>query len=429
MTFHSKTYPDALRQLFVFCSIEETNKAFDTALHHLQKSLSLPGYRKGKVPVDIIAKTNPPELMNLVSDTLMKEALRHIEDQKTPLYGQPRFNPIGGLSKDKEFIFSLVYELYPVITNEIDLSSLNLNYESCEIDQKFIEDTLCRQIQLFESTKGTVQEFDLVKVEILNNNYHGEKKEASFDAEKLELLLGKKSEESFSIAFDDLSGYLPEFIGKVADPLEVKITDILRAKNWKNVSDEEIAEKTPFKTKDEYLQQSQSQFEGIVLQYNNSKKAEILSNTIGKLLNVELPKSLWLNNLRDLVVKTAEKEVLKEEIALSTISSHKEILEKFAQLPIDSLEGLAFVIWLEQLAEQQKITIEEQELEYHYYRYAQSNRLPMQDYKKNISPEEKSSIRNEAMREKVLSYLLETVAFNSTKTIPLSEVIKNYQRY
>ncbi|MGL4676612.1 MAG: trigger factor [Brevinema sp.] len=429
MTFHLKTYPDALRQLFVFCSTEETNNAFDTALHQLQKSFSLSGYRKGKVPIDIITKTNPPELVNLVSDILMKEALHYIENQKTPLYGQPRFNPIGGLSKDKEFIFSLVYEIYPIITNTINLSSLKISYEACEMDQQFIEDTLCRQIQLLESSKGSVQEFDLIKVEVLNADYQGEKKEASFDSSKLELFLGKKLDETFTIAFDELSGYLPEFIGKISDPLEVKITDILRAKNWKNVTDEEIAEKTPFKTKDEYHKQSQTQFENIVLQYNNSQKAEILSNTIGKMLTVELPKSLWLNNLRDLVVKTAEKEVLKEEIALNIISSSKNILDKFAQLPVDSLEGLAFVIWLEQIAEEQKITVEEQELEYYYYRYAQSNRLPIQDYKKHLSLEVKSSIKNEAIREKVLSYLLETITCTSTKTIPLSEVVKNYQRH
>ncbi len=425
MTTHLKTYPDALRQLFVSCSVEETNSAFEQALTMLQKNFSLAGYRKGKVPTDIIAKSNPPELMNIVSDILTQQAMtEHLKDQS--LYGQPRFNPIGGLSRDKEFMFSLVYEIYPTITKDVKVSSLKLSYEGCEIDQKFVEDTMCRQINLLDTVTGEVQDFDIVKVEILNSDYKGDKKEATFDSAKLSLLSGKKSDETFNIAFDDLTGYLPEFLGKVSDPLEVKIVEIQRSKEWSKVTDAEVAEKTPFKTKDEYKKQSEAQFESFANQYNSTKKAEALSNTVGAKLKIELPKSLWLNNIRDLVVKTAETEVLKEEIALDSLSSHKEILNKFSRLPIDSIEGLAFVVWLENIAESQKLTVDEQELEYHYYRYAQSNRIPMQDFKKHISNEERVSIRSEAIREKAMTHLLETLEFEVSNTIPLSEAVKKF---
>lgn len=427
MTFHLKVYPDALRQLFVSCSIEETNGAFDQALTKLQKSFSLPGYRKGKVPTDVIAKANPPELMNIVSDILMRQALPFIEQQGDSLYGQPRFNPMGGLSRDKNFLFSLVYEIYPTLSNELNINDLKLSYEACEMDQKFIEATMCRQINLLDDTSGTVEEYDLVQVEILNKDYQGEKKEASFDSNRLSLLIGKKSAESFNIAFDDLSGYLPEFIGVVSDPLEVKITNILRAKDWSKVTDSEIAEKTPFKTKEEYQKQTQSQFEGVITQYNNAKKAESLADNVGAQLKIELPKSLWLNNLRELVVKTAEKEILKEEISLATLAENKDISEKFAQLPTNAIEGLAFIIWLEKVAADQKINVEEQELEYYCYRFAQSKQLPLHDYKKHITMEDMNSIRSEAVREKTMSYILEKVNFTVSKTIPLAEAIKSFQ--
>lgn len=428
MTFHLKTYPDALRQLFVSCSVEETNAAFDQALTLLQKTFSLAGYRKGKVPLDIISKTNPPELMKTVSDILTQKAFQYIEDQKTSLYGQPRFQPIAGLSRDKEFLFSLVYEVYPTLTNNVSVDSLKLSYEACEADKEFIEATMCRQINLLDSTSGTVKEYDLVKVEVLNKDYKGDKPEASFDTSRLELLIGKKTDETFKISFDELSGYLPEFVGKVSDPLEVKIVDILRAKSWDKVTDKEIEEATPFKTKEEYVTQSQVQFNGIVDQYNNSKKAEALAEHVGSQLEVELPKSLWLNNLRDLVVKTAEKEILKEEMSLAQLSSNKEVSEKFSKLPVDAVEGLAFILWLEKTSVDLKITLEDQELEYYYYRYAQSNNIPMNDFKKHISAEEKASIRSEAIREKTMGQLLEKLEFTVSKTIPLSVAIKSFQR-
>ncbi len=428
MTFHLKTYPDALRQLFVACSIEETNSTFDKALILLQKNFILQGYRKGKVPVEMIAKANPPELMSLVSDLITQEAFSYIEQQKTPLYGQPRFNPLNGLSKDTEFFFSLVYEIYPTITKEPDLSKIECSYEACDMDQKFIENTMCRQIQLLESTSGTIQDFDMVQVEILNKDYTGDKKEASFDTSKLELLIGKKTDETVSISFDDLSGYLLDFIGKVSDPVQVKITDILRAKDWAKVTDAEIAEKSPFKTKKEYLEQSQSQFENLVTQYNNTQKTEALSNTVSSQLQAELPKSLWLNNLRDLAVKVAEKEVIKEDMSLANIAKNKDILEKFSKLPTDSIEGLSFVIWLENVAQKENMSIDDTELEYHFYRYAQARRIPMNDFKKNMTAEEKESIRNEVIREKAVQHLLETVKFTVSKTISLSTALKSMHR-
>ena len=428
MTFHLKTYPDALRQLFVSSSVEETNTAFDQAIVTLQKSYTMAGYRKGKVPTDIIAKANPPELMNIVSDLLMKGAYDYIDAQNTPLYGQPRFNPMSGLSKDKEFLFSLVYEIYPSITNKVDLSKEKFDYIACEIEDKFVEDTMCRQLQLFQTVTGTIQDFDLVNIEILNSNYKGDTKTSSLDSAKLELLVGKKTDETISIAFDDLSGYLPEFIGKVSNPLEIKLVDILRAKDWATLTDKDIEEKTPFKTKNEYKEQSLKQFENAMNSYNDSKKAEALSEKIGTLLKAEIPKSLWLNNVRDLALKTAEKDVIREEKSLDSLKDNKDLSKKFQNIPTDAIGGLAFIIWLEEFAQKENITVEEQELEYHYYRYAQSNRLPMSDYKKHISAENRESIKGDALREKAMGHLLTTLNFNISSTIPLSEALKSFNR-
>lgn len=428
MTFHLKTYPDSLRQLFVACTTEETNAAFDKALLQLQKSFSLAGYRKGKVPIEMIMHSNPPELMNLVSDILMRDSLTYIEEQKTPLYGQPRFNPMSGLSHNKEFLFSLVYEIYPSIIETPDFSKETFNYDACEMDSDFVEETMCRQIQLLETQTGTIKEFDLVKVEILNEDYIGTKPEASFDTTKLELLIGKKTGETTSIYFDDLSGYLPEFIGKVSNPLQVKIAEISRAKDWKKVTDQEIEEKTPFKTKEEYYEQSKIQFENLIIQFNNTKKAEVLAETIGAQLKAEIPKSLWLNNLRDLTTRIAEKEVIREDMALSDLTTNKEVLSKFAKIPLESIEGLAFIIWLEEIAKKDNITVEDQELEFHYYRYAQSKRLPMNDYKKHISKEEMISIKSDAIREKAITTLISTLSFKVSSKVPLSEALKTLNR-
>ncbi len=425
MDFHLKTYPDALRQLFASSSPEETTQAFEKGLTELQKGFSFAGYRKGKVPLDVISKANPPELMQIVSEILRNKALEYLSEQKIEVYGQPRFNPITGLSRDREFVFSIIYDIYPSIIKDVDPSSLKLSYEECVVDEKFVEDTLCRQMGLLDTvTTGTVQEFDLVKVDVLNADYKGDKKEAFFDVSKLELLKGKNCGDTISIKFDDLTGYLPEFLGKVSDPLEVKITELQRAKDWNKVTDAEIAEKTPFKTKDEYIAQTKNQFDGYAAQFNNRKKSEAISDAVSPLLEVELPKGLWLNNLRDLSLKTAENDILKESSAIKDIVSNADVSEKFSKLPKDAYEGLEFVVWLDSIAEKNGLKVESDELEFLYYRHAQNSRMSINEFKKQLTEDYKQSIIVEALREKAMTHLITTLNFETTGTIPLSKAVE-----
>ncbi|MGL4563568.1 MAG: trigger factor [Brevinema sp.] len=423
MYFHLKQYPDGLRQLFVSVTPAETNTIFDLAVLQIQKTFAMPGYRKGKVPTDIIVKTNPPELMNVVSDICRNKALDYLYEQKTSFYGQPRFNPMKGLSRDKEFTFSLVYEVYPIITKSPDLN-IDVRYQHCELDQEFLEDSLCRQIGLIETVTDTIKDTDLVQVSVLNDDYHGDKKEAAFDASKLEVLVGKKIGDKIEISFDDLSGYLPEFLGTVSSPLKIEITEISRPKSWEKVTDEEIAERTPFKTKDEYLQTSKTQLEEIALSYNNSQKALAVTHAIGSQIEVEIPKSLWLNNLRDLAMKIAEQDIIREDIALKSINHHTELMDKFKNLPLDAQNGVALVIWLDEFAKQENISIDDKEIEYSFYRYAQKQQMTLDQFKKHLTPEDKENIKIELLREKAMSLLITKLTFKISSTIYLSEILK-----
>ncbi|MGL4367319.1 MAG: trigger factor [Brevinemataceae bacterium] len=424
MNFHLKTYPDALRQLFGASTPEETNEIFTEALKIVQKTFALSGYRKGNVPLEIIEKSNPPELMHTISEVFLQKGMKHIESEKIKLYGKPKFHPLSGLSKNKEFIFSLVYEVYPYVEKAPDISKESFSYEECEIDQAFLEYTLCRQIGLFEETSGEIKEGDLVKVKVLNPEYKEDKHEASFEADKLNILIGKKTGLSLDINFDDLSGYIAEFLGKIKAPLKVEISEILRPKAWSKVTEEEITEKTAFKSKKEYAEAMQKQMEHVAGQYNETQKAESLTRILSSQIKAEIPKSLWLHNLRDLSLKIAEQKVIQSEIAIADIHAHKDIISKFTSLPTDSAEGVAFVIWLDEIAEKENIPVQDHEFDAYCLHQAQHHRISIEEFKKNLRPEDKMSIKLELRREKAVSNLIEKAKFTVSSKISLSEVLK-----
>ncbi|MGL4394046.1 MAG: trigger factor [Brevinema sp.] len=423
MTFHLKSYPDGLRQLFVSVNAEETNKVFDQAVIQLQRNFAMPGYRKGKVPADIIVKTNPPELMTAVSDIFMNKGLDYLYEQKTSFYGKPRFNPMGGLSRNKDFAFSLVYEIYPVVTKKPNLST-EIEFKSCELDTAFLEDTLSRQISLVETVSDKIKDTDLVQVSVLNEDYSGTQKEAAFDASKLEAIVGKKTGDVVEISFDDLSGYLPEFLGKVSSPVKVEIKEISRPKAWSKVTEEEVSERTPFKTKEEYYNTTKTQLEELATSYNNSQKATAATNVLGSQIEVEIPKSLWMNNLRDLSMKTAEQEIIRDDVALNSLKDRSDLLEKFKNMPLEAQYGVALVIWLDEFAQEEKIILDDQEFEYALYRYAQQQRMSIDQFKKQIGTQDKEAIKSEILREKAMLALLSKLSFKSTSSISIAEVLK-----
>lgn len=429
MTFYLKSYPDALHQLFVSATVEETNNAFSKAIEKIQKNFQLPGYRKGKVPAEIIIKHSPPELPSLVSEVFTENAVEYLQKNGTKFYGRPRFTPLSGLDRDKEFMFSLVYETYPHITSYPDIDNEIFEYEECTVSKEFIEKTICKQAGLTQKTTGIILEDDLITVEIKNPEYTGDKKIAVFDVQKLSILAGHKTGDTVEIPFDELSGYLPEFLGKLNDPLKAELKEISRVKTWDQVTDIEIGEKSPFKTKNEYFNAAKEQLENIAEQYNNTQKAESLSKKISEKITIDLPKSLWLNNLKELTIKLAEQDVIRKDMPLNLIHQDKEIQQKFQNLPIQAEQGLAFILWLDEMIIKEKISLNNEELNYYFYRHAQNQNLSVEEFKKKLHFEDKKSIELEALREKMVSYLLKKLKFQISSSIELSEIWKKEKNY
>ncbi|MGL5254487.1 MAG: trigger factor [Brevinema sp.] len=424
MTSHLKTYPDALRQLFVRASVDEVNAVFHRAAEEIQKNYQMPGFRKGKVPIDMIEKQNLPELSQIAERIFTNDAMKVIEEKGIKLFGTPRFNPMSGLSRDREFTFAIVFEEAPTLKNAPDFSKTTFNYEECVLEDSFVQTIACKQAGLIETVSSSVEDGDIVQITILNKDYTGEKPEAAFDSSKLSQLIGKKAGDKVSLEFDDLGGYLPEFLGRATSPLQIEIKEVSRAKKWDKISDSDIEGKTPFKTKEEYFNATKSQLENMADQINNSRKTDALAKEIGSKVSLEVPKGLWLNNLRDLAVKTAENDIIRAEVNLSDLDQNKDVISKFSNLPIESRNGIAFVFWLDDVAQQENISLEGPELDYYLYRYAQQENMSMADFQKRLSAQDKHSIQLEAIREKAVAHVIKKFTFKATSTVSFAEVWK-----
>lgn len=110
------------RKLKITLPVEEVKSAYEKHLKNVIKQVNLPGFRPGKVPVDIVEKKYGAGLKNEVAGELMQGSFeKALEENKLKIAGQPHVHP-EGLEKDKPFEYVAEFEVYPEIALE-DLSS------------------------------------------------------------------------------------------------------------------------------------------------------------------------------------------------------------------------------------------------------------------------------------------------------------------
>lgn len=103
-------------QIDVKISPEEISKQYDSEFRYLGSNVSMPGFRKGHVPVDIVKKRFAEDIDQRVLQRMLpiacEEAMKTAEI--TP-YAAPEIEKLPELKKDSPFSFTLFVETPPVV--------------------------------------------------------------------------------------------------------------------------------------------------------------------------------------------------------------------------------------------------------------------------------------------------------------------------
>ena len=159
---------------------DDVNAAINTAVKGFQKDLSLPGFRKGKVPAsvvekrfgeDVYARATQDEINGLLQKTLKDSSL-------TPVSRMEMDNH-DAFARDTEFKCNVTFDVLP----EIEFP----NYEGLEVDQakadvsdddvnEIIENLRGRMAELTEVTEDRLpQDGDTVDVDYSGTDEEGNK--------------------------------------------------------------------------------------------------------------------------------------------------------------------------------------------------------------------------------------------------------------
>ena len=406
--------------------------SIDNKIKSILSSVELPGFRKGKAPLNVVKKKYENNVLAEVIENIAKENIKKLlNDKKLKPLRQPKVE-ISKYSKDNPLELKLKIDLEPKLSL-IDFKILKMNKYEIKIDKKTYEENYNNYIKSQITYLKIVEDRPVKMGDMLIVDL---KSENSFVPDFLRV------QNNISIYTDSDYQILPDISKEIINKnpkindiinLSFDLKDILKEKNTKiakfSIEIKSIEEKKEIKINKEFLEKkgfkSEDELknnvnESLKNQYDNLLK-EIEKKQLYDLLEskhvFEIPEGIFeeeFNQIWQRVEKAKNDNTLDEDDKkLSDINLKK----RYKNI---STRRVKLAILMQKIAEKNSIALTNEELTNGLLEYA--SRYPGQEkqifefFKKN--PMQLETIKAPIMENKVLDNLLQkTIRKNKTITI------------
>jgi len=406
---------------------DRCKNSYDEALNKLSRSISIPGFRKGKVPkAVVIQQLGVTRIQASALESLLQKIWTEVLDQEgiEPLC-EPELedgfeNILENFNPEKTLTLKLETDIAPIPTLK-KYSGLTAEVETLSFDPKKV-DELIEQSRSQLATKVPVSDRPAQKGDIALVSFKG-----SFSDDGSEIKGG--SADSIEIELEEgrmIPGFIEGMIGmnindekilKCEFPKDYHQEDAKGRKAEFNVTLEDLKIKELPELNDEFAKQAsdkenladlRSDLEKRLKEDNDKKQVknrqESLLDALVKELEVELPKSLIDQEVRVIVEQTAQnfaqqgidvKSMFTPELVKSLMESSKGEAEK----------KLRQKLALNALAKSEKIEVSESEINSKLKELEADIKLSKE---KNIDADRlKEAIKDDILQEKLFVWLEE----------------------
>ncbi len=195
----------------------DVQAAADKILLEYGKKVKMPGFRAGKIPLNILRQKYNASAYGEAIDNMMNEDLnKYVADKKIRLAGAPRAD-LAGWEIGKDVEYSLEFDILPTLP-AIDLEKFTVIKKTADLDEKEVEVALenirkSRSVAEKQDEKYTAANGDVAVIDF--KGFVGDEAFEGGEAKKHHLILG-------SGAF--IPGFEDQIIGhKIGDKFDVNV--------------------------------------------------------------------------------------------------------------------------------------------------------------------------------------------------------------
>lgn len=158
-------------ELTVTVAKEDAQKEYDELVTKYSKTLAVRGFRKGKVPVNVLVQKYGDSLLSEASANIIENGLKEALDgvEKQPLaYAIPQLQGEPNLELGKDFSFTVTYDTFPEITvgtyKELEIEEPDVAV-AAEDEERELEGLRDQNATIVPKEEGAVEEGDIVTVD------------------------------------------------------------------------------------------------------------------------------------------------------------------------------------------------------------------------------------------------------------------------
>ena len=424
---------------------------YSEAIAKYAKSVQLPGFRKGHVPVKVLETKFGSDLKNEIAVNMIDKALNEIfsdaEDKsiERPIaYSQPQLESLPELDTSKDFTFTVKYDVFPLVEVK-NFDGVVVKEPQVEVGDKELDEEL-KNVQernavvVDRKDDDAAEKDNIVTVSYFEIGDDGKEVEGSkrddyvftiganqnlykLDDDIIGMKKGETKLITKTYAADDKN---EELAGKTK-----KFSVTVSAIKIRNLPalDDDLAQDVndKYKTLDDMKKDIRHNMEVA----KNRKISELKNNSLLEQLveknPIELPESMLKMELESRWQMMARQfQTTVEQLDKMVMASGQKKEDMLAEWTGNSELNLKCRLILDTLIRDRKIEASEAEIEAEYARIAEETGASVDEIKKNYeSPRAKEYLVEEVKERKVFAELLSEVKVEKGDKIAFADLFKN----
>ena len=438
-------------KLTVTISKKDVAASYNDTVAKYAKSIQIPGFRKGKVPVNVLEKKYGDALKSDAASELIEKELGDIfeefdknQAEERPLpYAQPMIDELPVIDVAKDLKFSVTYDVLPKV--EItDLSGIEVKEAQVKLTDDDLKDELeaireRNALVLDKKDDEAVAKDDIVTVDYCeldgDKEVEGSKRQDfvftvgseqniyKFDDE----IIGMKKGESKDIEKSYKEDFSDKDLAGKTKKIRVKVTAV-KVRNLPELDDElaqDVNEK--FKTLDDLKNDIKKNMQTAVDNKVKEMKTTSLIEQLIEKYPFALPKSLVAAELDSRWRMMASQfQTTPEQLEKLVTSSGQTKEDMLTQWTGDTEKMLKGRIIVESLLKSRNISVTPEEVEAEFAKIAEGAGITVEDVKKHYDdPRKKEYIVDDVKEQKLYNQLFAEVKVSKGEKKSFKDLFNN----
>ena len=412
-----------MAKLTIEVSADDLEKALQSAYMKQKNKISLPGFRKGKVPRQMIEKMYGAEIFyDDAANALIPKAYADAYDEcELEIVSRPEIDVVQ-IEKGKPFIFTAEVATKPEVTlgeyKGLEVDKISTRVTQKEVDAK-VQEEAEKNARTITVEDRPVQDGDEVILDFegfvdgvafeggKGENYPLTIGSGSFIPGFEEQLVGAEAEKEVEVNVTFPEDYHAEDLKGKAAVFKCTIHEI-KAKELPEIDDEFAAEVSEFDTLEEYKADIKAKIKEQKASEGKTKQEDQVVEQAVKNAEYEIPKAMIetqaLQMVEDFGQRIQSQGLTMEQYFQFTGMTADKMLEEMRPQAIKRIETR---LVLEAIAKAENIEISDEKLDEELAKMAEAYKMEVDKLKEFMSDNEKKQMKEDMAVQEAVTFLVE----------------------